>query len=441
MNTVSRRTSGLIRAVGCRGSPRHVAYPLLVSGMALLPAACDRHPVLTEVDSEVTSAVAPQHAVSDGANAGNRHFYFLPPLVPRPGHGGGFDAEQHPTVEICVWEGAACGPVVERFTTDIGRRSESIRVDARSEQYVVNWRTREVAARFPVDASSGRRYRIHVRLGARILGYADVVLVKKRGQLRDARRSGQIGLVAGRTLPIRFRIEEGAAFGTLYAIESSSDGLSIVDPVTGAMSFVGPLHPDPDIYATPVAMAVHPSDGTIFVWNNSDLDPATGDGISTGVLLTVDPATGLARRVDPDTPPQGVLSALAFSPDGRLFGVDSHLFEIDPDTGVRREIGPIGFRVAAADFDPSGRFWGVELSLTEDRLVQVDLETGTPSVVGSLGTNRIGSITFAPDGTLLGTDFSGLRGELFDIDLGTAATSNYRSIVGGFMPQGLGFSR
>src|ERR1041385_344148 len=81
--------------------------------------------------------------------------------------------------------------------------------------------------------------------------------------------------------------------GVLYGVNSADDGLSTIDPGTGVEAFVGRLGGENlALFTTPVAMAIRPSDGTVFVWNNS------GDGESvgatTGDLLTADTCSGCA---------------------------------------------------------------------------------------------------------------------------------------------------
>ena len=94
---------------------------------------------------------------------------------------------------------------------------------------------------------------------------------------------------------------------TLYGVNAADDGLSTIDPVSGDITFIGLLNPDPNLLTTPIAMAMRPSDGKIFVWNNSN---GIGQYFErTGVLLTVDPCSGLATEVDLTTPNQGALGA------------------------------------------------------------------------------------------------------------------------------------
>ncbi|MFC1966715.1 WD40/YVTN/BNR-like repeat-containing protein [Chloroflexota bacterium] len=229
----------------------------------------------------------------------------------------------------------------------------------------------------------------------------------------------------------------------LYGVNSHDDGLSSIDPDTGDVSFIGQLDPSDCIYTTPISMAIRPTDGEIFVWNNSD---GTGDPgpcppiIRTGVLLTVDRNTGLATQISSTN--QGQLSALAFDPDGILYGLDTTLNEIDDNTGIIAYVGDIGLRIGAADFDTGGTLYGVELTNLPERLVTIDTNTGIATTVATITTDigTIGSIVFAPDGTLIGSGFNGPQGSiLFDIDKTTGEVSNIRSLSGGFAPQGMGF--
>lgn len=234
---------------------------------------------------------------------------------------------------------------------------------------------------------------------------------------------------------------EGLA-GVLYGVNSNDDGLSSIDVATGQVTFIGSLHPAADSLTTPIAMAVRPSDGQLFVWNNSD--GQAGNVVTTGVLLTVDPCTGLATMVDPTTAPQGPLQALAFAPGGSLFGVESELFAINSATGQKTSIGSLGLRVGGADFDASGTLYGVELTTnTAQRLVSIDTTTGLATVVATLDTDigRIGSVVVTPGGTLTGSAFGGPSGDiLFDIDPSSGAVTNIRSLAAGTAPQGMGFA-
>lgn len=246
---------------------------------------------------------------------------------------------------------------------------------------------------------------------------------------------------AGEPDPVAFEVS-GTTADVLFGVNASDDGLSEVDPVTAAVTFIGELDPDPAIFATPVAMAVR-GDGTQFVWNNDSGNQTTGD------LLTVDPCTGDATEVDAQTPGQGELQALAFGPGDELFGVNFDLYAIDPATGARSPVGSLGsgLRVAGADFDPNGTLYGLELDgdpATGGRLVTIDSGTGAATVVSTLDTDvgTVGSIVFAPDGTLVGSGFDGPNGDiLFEVDVATGAVTDVRQISGAVIsPQGMGYT-
>ncbi len=219
----------------------------------------------------------------------------------------------------------------------------------------------------------------------------------------------------------------------LYGVNSNDDGLSIIDPVTGSVTFIGSLDPDPGKYTTPIAMAVRPTNGRMFVWNTSPVSE----------LLTVDPCTGQATPVNATTPPQSG-GSLAFSPSGRLFAVDSWLMEIDPTTGISTVIGYLGsgFRAGGADFDNSGVLYAAELALGLERLAIVNVNTGMATVIGtfSVDVGTIGSIVFTSSGTLLGSAFGGPLGNiLFDINPANAEVTNIRPLDGN-APQGMAFA-
>jgi hypothetical protein len=230
--------------------------------------------------------------------------------------------------------------------------------------------------------------------------------------------------------------------GVLYGVNSGDDGLSTMDPATGAETFIGRLGGENlALFTTPVAMAVRPSDGTVFVWNNSG-DGATA-GAATGDLLAVDTCTAAAAQVNTEASGVG-LQALAFA-NGTLYGADNQLFSISASTGVPTLIGAIGLRVGGMDADARGTLYGVELTISsQQRLVRIDPATGAATVVAALSQDigRIGSIVFdAATGIFLGTGFGGPSGDiLFDLDQASGTVSNVRSVTGGTAPQGLGFT-
>jgi hypothetical protein len=176
-----------------------------VAALSLALAACqERSPNAPPTETSF--------AISDGAHsAGNPDFFFLPPMVSNPSSDPNFDPGQFnpslsPTVVVCALNGAVCGTTVTQFSATSGTGSETIQVDTAGEQYYVNWHTD--LSDPPLDPSL--TYRITVAVGTVPLGFADVDVVSKGSQLKNVETGEYIGLLDGRTLPIKFRIENQA---------------------------------------------------------------------------------------------------------------------------------------------------------------------------------------------------------------------------------------
>jgi Tol biopolymer transport system component len=144
----------------------------------------------------------PLFLIDDGAHEGNIHFFFLPPMVPQPTYNGPFDGSLEPVVKICAGHDSQCEQDDAIYTMDTGPGSETVRVvdvEGQDQHYIVNWHTDAVA---PGD------YRIIVLVGTE-LGFADVIVDSNR-ELKNVDTDQFVPLKDGRTLPIKFRIEEGA---------------------------------------------------------------------------------------------------------------------------------------------------------------------------------------------------------------------------------------
>lgn len=154
----------------------------------------------------------PSFLISDGATSGNPNFYFLPPLVADPLASGTFDGTKLPEVVICHLVGEACG--------DIAWQSGDVQVDPVDELYWVNWQTDQVVV--------GQTYRIHVYSNTSLLGFADVMFPENKGQAKKLGDGDEhtFTLNDGRTMPVKFRIEE---FAELTAVGCEPDGTTILD--------------------------------------------------------------------------------------------------------------------------------------------------------------------------------------------------------------------
>lgn len=186
---------------------RRLICVALGSLSALVLASCQDVPTGSSGDP-------PLFEIKDAVhNEGNQHFYFLPPMVPAPSYTGVFDGGLTPTVEICEWTGSGCTPVLATYSMTTGPGSETVRVA--DEHYIVNWHTDA----FTLDVT--KTYRIRVLAEGTELGFADVDVVTLGKELRNVNTGEYIPLLDGRTLPIRFRIEEGwEAYGAVEVLET-----------------------------------------------------------------------------------------------------------------------------------------------------------------------------------------------------------------------------
>lgn len=212
--------------------------PAFAAALLLLLGSCadEKSPVGPQ-------RAGPQAVIADAAHGGAPGFYFLPPMVPRPRFSGVFEPDFLPWVQVtaCVRDAAGCAGDLAVFSAS-GQGSERLRVDDDGEAYHVNWST----------PRSPGTYRVTVEIAGLPLGWADVALVQNGGKLKDV-PTGEIGAVAGQTLPVRFRIEEGAGGVVLAGPEGAT-----VDGLGGAVTLTVPA----GALAGPQPLAIRPLDET-----------------------------------------------------------------------------------------------------------------------------------------------------------------------------------
>ena len=159
---------------------------------------------------EQRSVTSPPAIAADLSNgsvaAGNGHFFFLPPLVTRPTSSGTFNPDLRPVVDICQLAVDASGNPLHCDQTAAEIKPGTVLLDLTDEQYHVNWHTDQP----PIDMTKFYRIQVRGAPGAHVLGFADIAPVASGSQLQNVNTGQYIGLVAGRTLPINFRIERGA---------------------------------------------------------------------------------------------------------------------------------------------------------------------------------------------------------------------------------------
>ncbi len=173
---------------------------ITILAVAALVSACGDQPT----SPPGTPARPPSVAISDGANGGgNPGFFFLPPLVRDPSGNAEFGdappAAVQPVVRICRLSGdPTLGPTtcVEEIASFSGT---AIKVSG--GVYQVNWDTKASVL------STTAFYRMSVYVGTQMLGFADVDPVTPR-EMRNPRSGDVFALLDGRTLPIKFVVEQ-----------------------------------------------------------------------------------------------------------------------------------------------------------------------------------------------------------------------------------------
>lgn len=164
---------------------------------------------------------APAFAVSDArTEGGNPHFFWLPPIGSAEGAGGPVAADIQPEVRICRLEGDACGDEVGHFTLDAADDADRLRVDGGGSHYLGTWHTGRAHDGAGLDEAA--TYRIRVLVGGQELGFADVRAARGMAK-KTIDGAAYVVVQPGQTLPIRFRVEDGAV-----APEPEEPGTSVV---------------------------------------------------------------------------------------------------------------------------------------------------------------------------------------------------------------------
>ena len=234
---------------------------LAATGAALVLACRDKSVPTGPVEG-------PEAQISDAVHNGAKpHFYFLPPMVSAPAYSGTFDPTLAPTVQICVYGAGDCSTVIAEFTTTTGPGSETVRLDATNELYVVNWHT----DRFRLNPAL--TYRIRVLVGTSELGFADVDLVSSAKELRNVQAGQFVPLLNGTTLPIKMRIEQGVVALVTVAPSDATVVAALSRQFTAALT---------DLHGNPLSAPA-------VVWASSAPAVATVDqtGLATGVTTGV----------------------------------------------------------------------------------------------------------------------------------------------------------
>jgi hypothetical protein len=175
---------------------RKILSGFLIAGAALAALSCGER---SATGPRNIAPGDPARSISDGAQpGGNTDVWFLPPMVPNPSGKPGYGDPFAPNlpVQIRVRDMTAAGtPVVNSPT--------AATMSLVDEFYGINWDTKATT----LDPT--HTFRIEVAIGTQTLAWGDVDLVSNGSELKNVATGQYIGLVDGRTLPIKVRIEQG----------------------------------------------------------------------------------------------------------------------------------------------------------------------------------------------------------------------------------------
>jgi hypothetical protein len=206
---------------------------------------------------------------------------------------------------------------------------------------------------------------------------------------------------------------------------ATPDVLFRIDLDTGDSTAIGQVRAadGSKVYQYIGGMDFHPSTGILYAVDDVD-----------DLLLTIDPATGIATEIGKLTAsgvaiPSVALMALSFDPDGTLYFAASsgrRLSTLDTSTAVLTDIATGGAapNVASLAISSAGAFYGISaVSPTSNTLLAIDPTDGSSAGVGTgLGfvSGRIG-LDFDANGTLWGVEqgSGSVMSRIFTVDLVT----------------------
>jgi len=277
-----------------------------LSVLALSWVGCGVDPPTRPIDA------TPSYALSDWAHGGSvPGFYWLPPMIAPPVTSGSFIGSLSPEVQICQWSGSACVESPWRFARTFGPAGHRVGVDVQGQHYHLNWDTKAF------DLTLGVPYRVSVWLGGVQLGFADVQLEANGSGFKNL-QSDVVGLVDGRLLPIKFRIEYGVLgqFSFDLAYHSGRDAdLASCRYNADVFLYDRASSVSVNLTSSPSTMDGTPSwspDGTKLAFASNRAHPgACGDPLSPPDVYVMDLVAGTVQRLT-----TGGGWKPAWSPDG-----------------------------------------------------------------------------------------------------------------------------
>jgi probable HAF family extracellular repeat protein len=142
------------------------------------------------------------------------YFRWQPPIVAAASVGGPTDGTQQHIVEIYPLVSGTCGSPLLVTYRSVGQGTR-VKYLTTQQIYAVDWNT----AAFKLNAP--RQFRITVKAAGVTLGVADVAVVKVKKEVAALDPTKFVGVINGKILQIRFRIEENARDAALDAASNS----------------------------------------------------------------------------------------------------------------------------------------------------------------------------------------------------------------------------
>lgn len=370
---------------------RAVSIRMLVLG-ALLVVACSESDSPTSPDS-----LSPLFSISDGTHGQvrNPHFYFLPPMVANPATAGTFDGTFEPVVEICELDGEDCAAaaLTASFSLTTGIGSEVIGVEP--DHYHVDWHT-DLSS---LDAT--KTYRIVVKVAMQVLGHADVDVVNSGKDLKNVDTGEFIALKDGRTLPIKFRIEEGALGRIAFAQAGGTEPRGIYTMKPDG-SDVTQVTDGPDLWPS------WSPDGTKIAFNqfvSSGVTHIRVINVGAAFGTSIEISFGTVSEAVPDWSPDGtmiVFQSGQFNPIAGAFTAGADILIVNAATGAleRNLTNDLTISETGPKWSPDGTQIVFSRSTGAGaRQIYVRNADGTGGVATQLTANGGIRPAWSPDGT------------------------------------------
>ena len=229
----------------------------------------------------------------------------------------------------------------------------------------------------------------------------------------------------------------------VYGVNSQEDSLIILNTETGAVTNLGPIHPDANRYTTPVRMAIRPGNGSIFIVNNS---PDSDQGISR-----VDPSGGVTM-IAPYTDDISQIDSIVFTSRGKLIAQyrNGEIAHVNINTGEYNKIDGVQFDALFTSWvvnPQDGLMYGAQTIIDprfdEMRLFKMDenfsiLEEFFVDIPDSLGNVR--SVIFSPEGHLIVVSSHFSQRFVFTLDLSNQQIISGPHLVNNQLsPQAMGY--